>query len=228
MSQRFKQFQAAFREDACLEAMMQASRGGISIACPACGRVSAFVPRLKLRAYACGYCNFLVSPCAGTPLESRRTSLQLWFFAIRLLAEQGPKAAAVLEREAGISNEQARRMVGELDAAAKDGAGWFTAARKAVAGGAGLVPAPGIAGGASSSSPTTTSALWLPRKAAGDGTAEAAMVAPLDRPPTTARADVVDDDGDAPAAIDGDDTFDELAGDDDVCMMGEEAAVGGV
>jgi hypothetical protein len=134
MSQRFKQFQAAFREDACLEAMMQASRGGINIACPACGRVSAFVPRLKLRAYACGHCNFLVSPCAGTPLESRRTSLQLWFFAIRLLAEQGPKAAATLEREAGISNEQARRMVGELEAAAKDGAGWFTAARKAVAG----------------------------------------------------------------------------------------------
>jgi hypothetical protein len=55
------------------------------------------------------------------------------------------------------------------------------------------------------------------------------MVAPLDRPPTTARADVVDDDGDAPAAIDGDDTVDELAGDDDdVCTMGEEAAVGGV
>ncbi|WP_291645559.1 transglycosylase SLT domain-containing protein [Bosea sp. (in: a-proteobacteria)] len=156
MSQRFKQFQAAFREDACLEAMMQASRGGINIACPACGRVSAFVPRLKLRAYACGHCNFLVSPCAGTPLESRRTSLQLWFFAIRLLAEQGPKAAATLEREAGISSEQARRMVGELEAAAKDGAGWFAAAHKAVAGGAGLVPAPGIAGAARSA---------LPRKA---------------------------------------------------------------
>lgn len=174
MSQRFKQFQAAFREDACLEAMMQASRGGISIACPACGRVSAFVPRLKLRAYACGYCNFLVSPCAGTPLESRRTSLQLWFFAIRLLAEQGPKAAAVLEREAGISNEQARRMVGELDAAAKDGAGWFTAARKAVAGGAGLVPAPGIAGTARNA---------LPRKASqgaaisADGAGRARLLA---------------------------------------------------
>jgi len=54
------------------------------------------------------------------------------------------------------------------------------------------------------------------------------MMAPLDRPPTTARADVVDDDGDTPPAIDGDDTIDERAGDDDVCMMGEEAAVGGV
>lgn len=147
MSQRFKQFQAAFREDACLEAMMQASRGGISIACPACGRVSAFVPRIKLRAYACGHCNFLVSPCAGTPLENRRTSLQLWFFAVRVLAEQGPKAAAsTLEREAGISIEQARRMVGELEAAAKDGRGWFTAARKAVTGDAAPVPAPGAVG----------------------------------------------------------------------------------
>ena len=147
MSQRFKQFQAAFREDACLEAMMQASRGGISIACPACGRVSAFVPRVKLRAYACGHCNFMVSPCAGTPLESRRTSLQLWFFAVRVLAERGPKAAAsTLEREAGISIEHARRMIGELEAAAKDGRGWFTAARKAVTGDVAPVPAPGAAG----------------------------------------------------------------------------------
>ena len=147
MSQRFKQFQAAFREDACLEAMMQASRGGINIACPACGRVSAFVPRVKLRAYACGHCNFMVSPCAGTPLESRRTSLQLWFFAVRVLAERGPKAAAsTLEREAGISIEHARRMIGELEAAAKDGRGWFTAARKAVTGDVAPVPAPGAAG----------------------------------------------------------------------------------
>ncbi|WP_066469393.1 transglycosylase SLT domain-containing protein [Bosea sp. WAO] len=147
MSQRFKQFQAAFREDACLEAMMQASRGGISIACPACGRVSAFVPRIKLRAYACGHCNFLVSPCAGTPLQNRRTSLQLWFFAVRVLAEQGPKAAAsTLEREAGISIEQARRMVGELEAAAEDGRGWFTAARKAVTGDATPVPVTGAVG----------------------------------------------------------------------------------
>ncbi|MDU0343016.1 hypothetical protein RKE40_24225, partial [Bosea sp. ZW T0_25] len=147
MSQRFKQFQAAFREDACLEAMMQASRGGISLACPACGRVSAFVPRVKLRAYACEHCNFMVSPCTGTPLESRRTSLQLWFFAVRVLAERGPKAAAsTLEREAGISIEHARRMIGELEAAAKDGRGWFTAARKAVTGDVAPVPAPGAAG----------------------------------------------------------------------------------
>lgn len=149
MGQRFKQFQAAFREDACLETMMQASRGGISIACPACGRVSAFAPRIKLRAYACGHCNFLVSPCVGTPLENRRTSLQLWFFAIRVLAEQSPKAAAAtLEREAGISLEQARRMVAELEAAAKGGerSGWFAAARKAVTGSAGPTLVPGTVG----------------------------------------------------------------------------------
>lgn len=141
MSQRFKQFQAAFQEDACLETIMQARHGGVTLACAACGRVSAFAPRVKLRAYACTHCNFLVSPCQGTPLENRRTSLQLWFFAVGALTEQGAKAAAAtLEREAAVPALQARRMIADLEAAAarSDGRGdWFAAARKAVTGSAG-------------------------------------------------------------------------------------------
>ena len=140
MSQRFKQFQAAFQEDACLETIMQARHGGITIACAACGRTSAFSPRVKLRAYACPHCNFLVSPCKGTPLESRRSSLQLWFFAVGALSEQGPKGAiATLEREAAVPAQQARRMIAELEAASGKGgepaADWLVAARKAVGGG---------------------------------------------------------------------------------------------
>jgi hypothetical protein len=138
MSQRFKQFQAAFQEDACLETIMQARQGGITLACSACGKTSAFAPRLKLRAYACPHCNFLVSPCKGTPLESRRTSLQLWFFALKALTEQGPRGAATtLEREGNIPAQQARRMIAELqEAAGKDGSapGWLVAAQKAVIG----------------------------------------------------------------------------------------------
>lgn len=140
MSQRFKQFQAAFQEDACLETIMQARHGGVTIACAACGRSSAFSPRVKLRAYACPHCNFLVSPCKGTPLESRRSSLQLWFFALGALSEQGPKGAiATLEREAAVPAQQARRMIAELEAASGKGGepaqNWLLAARKAVSGG---------------------------------------------------------------------------------------------
>lgn len=140
MSQRFKQFQAAFQEDACLETIMQARQGGITLACCACGKTAAFAPRVKLRAYACPHCGFLVSPCKGTPLESRRIPLQLWFFAIRALAEQGPRgAAATLEREANVPAQQARRMIAELQGSAgKDdnGPDWLAAARRAVTGGA--------------------------------------------------------------------------------------------
>jgi hypothetical protein len=140
MGQRFKQFQAAFQEDACLETIMQARQGGITMACSACGKTSAFAPRVKLRAYACPHCNFLVSPCKGTPLESRRISLQLWFFALKALTEQGPRSAATtLEREADVPAQQARRMVAELqEVAGKDGKApdWLLAAQKAATGGA--------------------------------------------------------------------------------------------
>lgn len=124
MSQRFEQFRAAFQEDACLEMLMRAREGGTRITCKACGKVADFVPRPKLRGYACGHCNFLVYPAAGTPLEQRRTALQTWFFAIKALAEQGSKrAATLLEREAGIPALAARRMVAELNTleAADDG-----------------------------------------------------------------------------------------------------------
>lgn len=132
MSQRFEQFRAAYPEDACLEALMCAREGGVGIVCKACGKLSAFAPRPKLRAYACGHCNYLVYPAAGTPLESRRTSLQLWFFAIKAVAEHGGKAAAsVLEREAKLPALAARRMVDELtvlkDKTGGTGPAWLAA-----------------------------------------------------------------------------------------------------
>lgn len=138
MSQRFEQFRAAFQEDACLDALMRAREGGVSVTCKACGKPSTFVPRPKLRAYACEHCNFLIYPAAGTPLESRRTSLQLWFFAIKAVTEQGAKAASsLLEREAKLSALAARRMVDELTAlkgkAGGDGPAWLAAIAKRVA-----------------------------------------------------------------------------------------------
>lgn len=138
MSQRFRQFQAAFPEERCLDLLMQARHGSASLTCAACGRASRFSPRVKLRACACEACNYLVYPGLGTPLEARRTALQLWFFAIRLTAAGDARAAgAALAREAGVSSALARRMIDDLAALAQPGAGqaasWFAALRRSVA-----------------------------------------------------------------------------------------------
>lgn len=158
MSQRFDQFRAAFQEDACLDALMRAREGGVSITCKACGKPSTFAPRPKLRAYACEHCNFLIYPAAGTPLDSRRTSLQLWFFAIKAVTEQGAKAASgLLEREAKLSALAARRMVDDLtalkDKAGGDGPAWLAAIAKRVA----ERPEPAAAAGAKEGAPANTS-----------------------------------------------------------------------
>jgi hypothetical protein len=142
MNQRFKDFQSAFPEEACLDALMQARHGSTTLSCAACGKISAFAPRVKLRAYTCGACNYLVYPGAGTPLENRRTSLQLWFFAIRLVAAGTGKAAAVLAKEAALSPVLARRMVEDLEAlgqaGGKAGPDWLVAIARRVA------PAPAV------------------------------------------------------------------------------------
>jgi hypothetical protein len=138
MSERFKQFQALFPEDACLDALMRARHGGTGMTCAACGRASVFQPRPKLRAFSCSQCNYMVYPAAGTPMENRRTPLQLWFFAIKAMAEQGGKAAASIAREANVPSLTARRLVDELaamaDPAAGRGAVWYPALRRLIVG----------------------------------------------------------------------------------------------
>lgn len=138
MSERFKQFQAMFPEEACLTALMRARHGGAGMTCAACGRASVFEPRPKLRAFSCGHCNYMVYPAAGTPLENRRTPLQLWFFAIKAMAEQGAKAAASIEREAKVPALTARRLVEGLTAMAQPAGGrgvaWYPALRKLIVG----------------------------------------------------------------------------------------------
>lgn len=115
MSQRFKAFQSEFPEERCLDALMLARHGGRDLGCEACGRTGAFTPSPKLRAYACPHCNFLLYPGAGTPLQNRRTPLQLWFFALRLTLGERSKAAATLAREASIPPALARRLLEELE-----------------------------------------------------------------------------------------------------------------
>ncbi|MDP3321218.1 MAG: hypothetical protein Q8S58_19010, partial [Bosea sp. (in: a-proteobacteria)] len=135
MGERFKQFQAVFPEEACLDALMRARHGGTQLSCAACGRPSHFQPRVKLRAFACEHCNYLIQPGAGSALDNRRTPLQLWFFALRMSAEQGLKGAAgVVEREAGVPALMARRLVSDLAALESQGTDWFMALRRRVVG----------------------------------------------------------------------------------------------
>ncbi|PTM42540.1 transglycosylase SLT domain-containing protein [Bosea sp. 124] len=135
MSERFKQFQAVFPEEACLEALMRARHGGSSMTCPACGRPSTFEPRPKLRAFSCGHCNYMIQPGAGTVLDNRRTPLQLWFFALKLVAEQGSKATiGLIEREARVPAITARRLVDDLVALEAQRLDWFASLHRRVAG----------------------------------------------------------------------------------------------
>lgn len=144
MSERFKQFQAVFPEEACLDALMRARHGGSSMTCPACGRPATFEPRPKLRAFSCNHCSYMIQPGAGTVLDNRRTPLQLWFFALKIIAEQGSKAATgIIEREARVPAITARRLVDDLVALEAQGFGWFAAVHRRVAGDrAAPVPAP--------------------------------------------------------------------------------------
>jgi hypothetical protein len=144
MSERFKQFQAVFPEEACLDALMRARHGGSSMTCPACGRPATFEPRPKLRAFSCNHCSYMIQPGAGTVLDNRRTPLQLWFFALKIIAEQGSKAATgIIEREAKVPAIMARRLVDDLVALEAQGLGWFEAVHRRVAGDrAATIPAP--------------------------------------------------------------------------------------
>lgn len=135
MSERFRQFQALFPEEACLAALMRLRHGGTGMACPACGRAASFEPRPKLRGFACNHCNYMIHPAAGTPLESRRTPLQLWFFALKTMAGQpGKGAVATIMREAGVPRLTAQRLVDELTGFGNKGEAWFAGLRRLVSG----------------------------------------------------------------------------------------------
>ncbi|MGX1742545.1 transglycosylase SLT domain-containing protein [Bosea sp. NPDC055353] len=177
MSERFRQFQALFPEEACLAALMRLRHGGTSMACPACGRPAQFEPRPKLRGFACQHCNYMIHPAAGTPLESRRTPLQFWFYALKAVSEQPGKAAvSAIAREASVPQVTAQRLADDLAALASRGdAGWLEKLRSLVTGKPEAVAAPVAA----SPSP--------PRPALAP-VASAAVRSPVPEPPRAAPA----------------------------------------
>jgi transposase-like protein len=83
--------------------------------CPKCGKPSKF-HRIKGRsAYSCQHCGHHVYPTANTIFHKSTTSLQLWFYAIFLMAStRCGISAKQLEREIGVSNKTALRMFRQI------------------------------------------------------------------------------------------------------------------
>lgn len=148
MSERFRQFQALFPEEACLAALMRLRHGGTRMSCPACGRPAQFEPRPKLRGFACQHCNYMIHPAARTPLESRRTPLQLWFYALKMVSEQSGKVAvSAIAREASVPQVMAQRLVDDLTTLAGRGdAAWLETLRNLLTGRSEAVAVPVVPG----------------------------------------------------------------------------------
>jgi transposase len=79
--------------------------------CPKCERASKFHAIKSRSAYSCQFCGHHVYPTAGTIFHKTTLSLQMWFFAIYLMAStRCGISAKQLEREIGVSNKTALRM----------------------------------------------------------------------------------------------------------------------
>jgi len=83
--------------------------------CPICERERKF-HRIKTRAsYACDSCGKHLHPMKGTIFEKSTTSLQLWFYAIFLMAStRCGISAKQLERELGVTYKTAWRMFNKI------------------------------------------------------------------------------------------------------------------
>src|SRR5690349_15254371 len=83
--------------------------------CPKCGKASKF-HRIKTRsAYSCQHCGHHVYPTAGTIFHKSTLSMQLWFYAVFLMAStRCGISAKQLEREIGVSNKTALRMFHQI------------------------------------------------------------------------------------------------------------------
>ncbi len=115
MQYTFQEFLKEYPTDeACLDKIMELKFGKASF-CPGCGSETKFHRITKRRAYACQACGHHVYPCANTPFEKSRTSLQKWFFAMYLLtASKNGVSAKELQRQLGVTYKTAWRIAHEL------------------------------------------------------------------------------------------------------------------
>src|SRR5215211_4323427 len=109
------EFMRQYPDDAaCLDKLWRDKHApdGHHAHCPKCERERKF-HRTKTRAsYTCDSCGQHVHPMAGTIFEKSTTSLQLWFYALYLVAStRCGISAKQLERELGVTYKTAHRMM---------------------------------------------------------------------------------------------------------------------
>ncbi|MEK7572202.1 MAG: IS1595 family transposase [Patescibacteria group bacterium] len=100
--------------DQCLEAIKKARYPGLTT-CPKCQRKERFYRVTGRTAYACNHCGNHIYPLAGTIFEKSTTSLDLWFFAMYLMAQtRSGTSAKQLERMLGVTYKTAWRMFKQI------------------------------------------------------------------------------------------------------------------
>jgi transposase len=109
------EFMREFPDDAaCLDTLWREKYApdGHHAHCPRCEKQRKF-HRTKTRvSYTCDTCGLHVHPMKGTIFEKSTTSLQLWFYAMYLMAStRCGISAKQLEREIGVGYKTAHRMM---------------------------------------------------------------------------------------------------------------------
>jgi transposase len=112
------EFMRDYPDDAaCLDRLWREryAPDGHTADCPRCEKPRRF-HRTKTRAsYTCDSCGLHVHPMKGTIFEKSTTSLQLWFYAIYLVAStRCGISAKQLERELGVTYKTAWRMLNKI------------------------------------------------------------------------------------------------------------------
>ena len=112
------EFMREYPDDAaCLDRLWRDrfAPDGHTADCPKCERPRRF-HRTKTRAsYTCDSCGHHIHPMVGTIFEKTTTSLQLWFYALYLVAStRCGISAKQLERELGVGYKTAHRMMKKI------------------------------------------------------------------------------------------------------------------
>jgi transposase len=112
------EFMREYPDDAaCLDRLWRErfAPDGHHAACPKCKRERKF-HRVSTRAcYACDSCGWQIYPTKGTIFEKSTTSLQLWFYAMYLVAStRCGISAKQLERELGVTYKTAWRIMNKI------------------------------------------------------------------------------------------------------------------
>ncbi|MGI9019123.1 MAG: IS1595 family transposase [Solirubrobacterales bacterium] len=112
------EFMREYPDDAaCLDKLWREKHApdGHHTACPKCERQRKF-HRVSTRAcYACDSCGWQIYPTKGTIFQKSTTSLQLWFYAMYLMAStRCGISAKQLERELGVTYKTAWRMMNRI------------------------------------------------------------------------------------------------------------------